>query len=902
MISVVVRKSLKGLLGYFEGDFGSQMWFDDSGERLFEPSIGGLLAGKAAVDPWHLLTCETFKSLLAEIDRKRKSDGILAVELGFAPPKSVSLAALADVALSRDIITAHRAAVDETLAFCSQLILARAKGKLVGCGVQLMEFLHPWTRAEDPQLHSHILVLRDHNYTHALWTTPLFLIQRAMREAYHYSLCARLRRAGYGVLIDAPGSLAWELDRIPWKVIEEFSKRSKALKEMAALSPRGFFSQGAEFRVAGWASRRVLPKTDPSVSLADARKSWVGSFPPLQLGGVGRWVETGEIDLSHVFRRSSIVTREQFVASHLRWWLGSTKPLAEAVALADQILRQHVSRCRVLHSERSYCLPEALATEGEILSAVAAGFEGGEDLKFRGKRLPPPARRILDSRHAVKIISTYGERAPLAKELLEGSGTKFSGLIRCLKFWDASTALELIQKRNSQPLLIFVEEPLWLGDYGARLGRFLTAGPTKKLLQDKPFRFQNRKLVVVKKVSSAQEEEKTKPGFLRRAMHALVAFMGGNKQKTKEVVFDPTLSIDAIRRLNWQRFEGATGPDGINVNFLRPASWKTLLEGKWEGLGVFAARRAVNAPQFIRQGQLWLFTGPPANGKIELRGIKREKSIAMADLQAVIETKNPHLALVEPIEIPLIPGIPLMSPVRLESNHQVFRQNEVQILTKIEPNGCLRFGKRFWPGEHILLEPAFYVREFSKQQPLLPIITVNVDVFPKLEDLLSSLPPAGVTCLQSKEPEAVLRKLERDLWHKGGAKRTALCARAQSGERVDDLALLFPSPAAWKQLEVETETSVGRTESSLDSNQSIRTPSVDALGIDTHEVTEEVPTSASPAQAVITKKTEEQNNEKVKPDHAKTKPAAPSVGRKKKTPPRNKKVKKEKEQDGPEME
>lgn len=883
MVSVVIRKSGPGTLRYFGDDFVSSMWVDDTGGKLLTPSFARLRPRQESVK-WLPIAKKEFEQIVNEIEAIRKTRGILALELGFAGPKSLSAAALADKAIRPKMINIHCSAVDDTLAFASNLFVARAEGELIDCGVRLMEFPHPWNRVNDPQQHSHILILKDFDFSHALWTTPIFVLQRALREVYHYSLCSRLLAAGYGIVLGEPGSLAWELDGVPKEVIREFSRRSEAIKEMAIESPRGFFSLGAEFRVAGWASRRILPRTDPSKSLNDARKLWGSWDFSLESNASPLAVHTAEIDLAHVFRMSSVVTREQFVGSHLRWWLGSRKPLAEAIALAHQILNRHIERARILHSGFAYCRRDALDPEDKIVRAITSGFSDGASLKHRGKdSLPRLTQVLLETPHAVKVISTYGEVPPVANDLVDEHGKPFVGIIKKMKFWNTAEVLEAIHQRGAKDLIVFVEEPLWVGDFGARAAKILATGLCTTPVPDKPFTMKRRKIVVKKGDLSRPKQATEKLGFLR------------DEVEPSGVVLAPWLTAEEISTRNWKRLSELPKDEGQPVNLLRRVPWEQFTKDRWEGLGLFATRRAgadaQAGEQFIRRGQVWFFTGPVRNDEIELIGIKRLKKLGLQSLRDVAQSKNPHLALVERVEVTLAPGVPLLSPMRFESQRQVFRPGEIQILTGVEEDGRLRFGDRYWPCEPILLEPAYYVREFAKKQPPLPSITLQAGM--NLVRILDELPRARMTVLSTHKPEEVCQNLARDLRHQGDAKKREATKRVLSGEWMDDLAPLFPKPEVWAGLIKDSVIGVGgdpapeitKVPESPKADTLAKPPVPPAMVEDTPAVATSIEPSVTLATAPARKSKDELDQEPVRADASKPVQQATRVPPKKKKKP-----------------
>lgn len=809
MVGLVVRKSARGFLGYFDGDFESPMWDDGRGERVAHPRVGRLLPGKAAVEPWHELDYNAFREIVRELDTYRKVSGILGLELGYAPPKSVSIAGLADVEVSPTLIATHHRAVDDSLALLSPLLVARASGELIPCGVKLLELPHPWNKSHHPQLHSHVVLLRDFNFTHALWTTPVFLLQRALREVYQYSLCSRLVRQGLRVVVDEPGNLAWELSGVPASLLQRFSERSRHLKDLARESPRGYFSQGAEFRVASWISRRQLPKTDYAVSLEDARKGWRKGIPILKLEGESSRTEVAPVALEHIFRLSSVLTRPQFIGAHLRWWLGAPMPLHEAMALAGTILDSHVEKGSILRSGSAYCWPERLDTEAAILKEITAGFGAGSRLTLPTKSsVRKSALKVLNGDNGIKIVSTEGLPSPQGQDVRTEKGEGFVGAVQTVSYWKSPEILHLIKNRGEKPLVIFVEEPFSVGDFSSQVERILRKSSSGILKPESPFSIGRKKLLVRQGNLQGAESGPRLFTKVKRWLSSVLP-LGSDEQPNPGVILAPWLNPDELRQENWRRLEVLSANGGQQVEICRPLPWTRLLGGSWEGLGIFCHRTTIlpvakGSPRVlrtIRHGASWFFAGPAEIGMIPVVGVERKKLLPLAALKVVIAEDKHHLLLVEKMSVSLRPGVPLTCPVHFESDGQVFNPGHVFVVQRIEPSGRLHFpGGSFWPNEQLVMEPAFYVREFPRNQPELPAILAQAEWGPNGVDQIAALPPAGVTIISSKNPTGLCAKLDRELGHRETSRRLTINHQVRAGELLTGLEPLFPPASIWMEL------------------------------------------------------------------------------------------------------
>ncbi len=167
-------------------------------------------------------------------------------DLTFSAPKSVStLWSQADSETRQAIQEAHRNAVGSALSYLQEnaLITKRSHGgidKERARGLIVATFEHGTSRAQDPQLHTHALVMnaatRFDNSTGTILGKPLFEEKMTAGAVYRAELAARLEHA-LGVQIERVKNL-FEVRGVPKALIEEFSTRRKEIEE--DLAARGF--------------------------------------------------------------------------------------------------------------------------------------------------------------------------------------------------------------------------------------------------------------------------------------------------------------------------------------------------------------------------------------------------------------------------------------------------------------------------------------------------------------------------------------------------------------------------------------------------------------------------------------------------------------------------------------
>jgi len=169
-------------------------------------------------------------------DKKKR----MALDLTFSAPKSVSMQAL--IAGDHAVTAAHDYAVTKALDQVEKLAESRKKiqgkstrqrtGNLV-----VAKFRHEMSRAKDPQLHTHAVVLNMTQRTDGAWRAlcneDIFRVQHQIDAIYKAELAAQLQRLGYAIrLVDDKG--AFELAHISRAQITAFSERSRVIEDALA--------------------------------------------------------------------------------------------------------------------------------------------------------------------------------------------------------------------------------------------------------------------------------------------------------------------------------------------------------------------------------------------------------------------------------------------------------------------------------------------------------------------------------------------------------------------------------------------------------------------------------------------------------------------------------------------
>ena len=226
---------------YLNGGEPPGRWIGQGAERLgFTTSkVGGDVVEKATF----LAAFEGFQvdggQLVQNAGSERRQPGW---DLTFSAPKSVSLVwALADPEVHKAISEAHFESVKAALSLVEdRATTRRGKGGAIHEKADLViaTFEHGTSRAQDPQLHTHALVLnlavRADGTTGALESKAFYESKMAVGALYRAELSGRLQELGYQI---EPSEEAFEITGVPQSLIKEMSKRRAEIE--TALENRG---------------------------------------------------------------------------------------------------------------------------------------------------------------------------------------------------------------------------------------------------------------------------------------------------------------------------------------------------------------------------------------------------------------------------------------------------------------------------------------------------------------------------------------------------------------------------------------------------------------------------------------------------------------------------------------
>ena len=180
-----------------------------------------------------------------------------AFDLTFSAPKSVSvLFAVGDRVLAGGLVDAHEAAVGAALGYLEREAcrVRRGRGGVrreAGEGFVAAAYRHRMSRAEDPQLHTHVVAANMARGADGRWTaldgTPIYQHAKAAGFLYQAHLRAAVRERLPWVRWGPVRNGMAEIEQISPDVLREFSTRRRQIEERQ----RELVTAGVEVRRAG---------------------------------------------------------------------------------------------------------------------------------------------------------------------------------------------------------------------------------------------------------------------------------------------------------------------------------------------------------------------------------------------------------------------------------------------------------------------------------------------------------------------------------------------------------------------------------------------------------------------------------------------------------------------------
>jgi conjugative relaxase-like TrwC/TraI family protein len=298
-------------------------------------------------------------------------------DVTFSAPKSVSI--MAEVAGDGRLIEAHGEAVKTALAHVETHMAAtrvrhggsvtrEATGNLI-----VASFQHGTSRAQDPQLHTHNVIMNATKAEDGSWRSleprAIYQLQKQIGAIYRQELALKVRELGYE--IETAKESMFEIKGVSADVTAAFSTRSAEID--AALGERG-------------TSRAAASAAEKQVAALDTRQAKVAAD---QASLVADWRETADRAGFDASARLALVRDAQTSAARGVGILERNDAVDRAVAHAADKLgeRQSVFSVAALHDEAGR-VGLGKVSYAQIGAAIEAAGAGGElvDRTFLDRR------------------------------------------------------------------------------------------------------------------------------------------------------------------------------------------------------------------------------------------------------------------------------------------------------------------------------------------------------------------------------------------------------------------------------------------------------------------------------------------------------------------------------------
>jgi conjugative relaxase-like TrwC/TraI family protein len=335
-------------------------------------------------------------------------------DITFSAPKSVSI--MAEVAGDKRLIAAHAAAVKAALGHVEQHmaatrvreggeVLREETGKLA-----IATFRHSTSRAQDPQLHTHAVILnatqdKDGNWR-SLEPLAFYQLQKEIGAIYRQELAHGAAQLGYR--IETGKDAMFEIAGVPDKVIEALSQRSAAID--ARLAERGTSREeasAAEKQIAALDTREAKSHADHKTLRADWRAT-------AEAKGFGEAAQARVIaEAKERVKAGELTASPEILAARAVVWAAAKLSERQAVFAASTLAREagDCSFGRLSHS----AISAAIAETGERGALVPRAYLDRRGAEFAGFTTP----EAIATEQAMLRLEAAGRgvAAPLASPL-----------------------------------------------------------------------------------------------------------------------------------------------------------------------------------------------------------------------------------------------------------------------------------------------------------------------------------------------------------------------------------------------------------------------------------------------------------------------------------------------------
>lgn len=386
---------------YAEGGMAPSEWFGEAAEKLGlsgevdRQRFGELLEGRVSGKQIGTV-------------REGKVEHRPGWDITFSAPKSVSI--MAEIAGDRRLIKAHGKAVKTALAHVEKHMAATRvrQGGVVDReatgNLAIATFRHATSRSQDPQLHTHGVILnatqdKDGNWR-SLEPRAFYQLQKEIGAIYRQELAHGVAALGYR--IEAGKDALFEIADVPEKAIEMLSQRTAAID--ARLAERGTTREeasAAEKQIAALDTREAKTHADHSTLRADWRATADAS-------GFDKAVRDKLIaEARERVKSSEATTSPELLARKAVAWAAAKLSEREAVFSASTLAREagDFAFGKVGHDAISVAIAEA----GERGDLVPRTFLDRRGAEFAGFTTP---QAIETERTMLRLAEAWRGMAP----------------------------------------------------------------------------------------------------------------------------------------------------------------------------------------------------------------------------------------------------------------------------------------------------------------------------------------------------------------------------------------------------------------------------------------------------------------------------------------------------------
>jgi conjugative relaxase-like TrwC/TraI family protein len=392
---------------YAEGGFAPSEWFGEAAAAL------GLSGEVDRVQFAELLEGRIAGQQLGTT-RDGKVEHRPGWDITFSAPKSVSI--MAEVAGDKRLIAAHAAAVKVALGHVEQHMAAtrvREGGEVrreeTG-NLAIATFRHATSRSQDPQLHTHAVILnatqdKDGNWR-SLEPRAFYQLQKEIGAIYRQELANGAAELGYR--IEAGKDAMFEIAGVPDRVIEALSQRTAAID--ARLAERGTSREeasAAEKQIAALDTREAKSHADHKTLRGEWRST-------AEANGFGEAAQARVIaEAEQRARDGQLSASPEILAARAVAWAAAKLSERQAVFPASTLARE--AGDYAFGSLSHSAISAAIAEAGERGALVSRAFLDRRGAEFAGFTTP---EAIATEQTMLRIEAAgRGVASPLASSL-----------------------------------------------------------------------------------------------------------------------------------------------------------------------------------------------------------------------------------------------------------------------------------------------------------------------------------------------------------------------------------------------------------------------------------------------------------------------------------------------------